>query len=147
MKMKVITGVSIFSLLILFVTTLIVNSNIKGVEESRDKRLDMYELTKQWVIQDIRDYILIQDEEGYKETKGKVHMTRELKDELFGNAFNYSKHGGYTSISFIDSQYTLEKDGKFIVYLLANVTKDNQTKEMNFLVFIHNNSIYDIVAY
>jgi hypothetical protein len=146
-KLKIFSILSITIILIVVITTIIINASIKNVIESRDTRLDTYEATKMWVIEDIRSYLLIRDKNSYIQSKQNMHMGSEVKSEIFGSEFEASNHQGYTNVSFLDAQYTLEKSGKVIYYLLADVTKGEETKQLNFMVFVSNNTIYDIVAY
>lgn len=148
MKMKVITAVSFILLVLVVVFTLVANNSLKDLEDKRMKSLDGYEATKLWVIDDIRSYLMVNGEETYKTSKQSVHFAKELKDELYANSYNASMFQGASNVNFVDAQYSLEKeDNTFIIYLLTNVSVQGKTKEINLMVFINNNHIYDILAY
>lgn len=147
-KLKILTFVSIGILMLVFTATLISNNNIKQLEDMRNKSLEGYEATKQWAMDDIRDYLSINSEENFKEVSSRLHFSKELKQELLGMGYNAAIHQGYSDVAFVDAQYSLsEEDGSFIVYLLTNVTKSGETRELEFMVFINNNQIYDIIAF
>lgn len=147
MKVKIVTAVSFILLAGVVIFTLLSNSSIKGLEDARDKRFDLYETTKIGVMEDIRAYLSVTDKDSYEKVKTTINMQSEIKSELFGSSYNATKFIGKASISFVDVQYTLEEDGTFIVYSLVNVTKEGVTKEMNFLAFVANNQIYDLLFY
>lgn len=152
-KSKVSRSVKIFITfsfilgVIVLISSLILNNSIKEVLLQRDTRLDVYEFTKKWVEEDIISYLSIKDEESYNFSKQNVHMSKELKSDLYGQGYDSFKFNNYSKISIVDSQYSLEKEGTIIIYLLVNVTKDSETRQLNFMVFVKNNIIYDIVAF
>lgn len=144
---KIFSTLSITLIIGVIIYTLFVNNSIKNVVEMRDMRLDIYEYTKLWVVEDVRDYVLIKNKETYTNAKDSVHMNNETLNDLFGSEYDSSRHVGYSKVSFVDAQYTLERDGRVIYYLTANVSKSGETKEINFMVFVSDNLIYDIIAF
>lgn len=146
-KVKIFSTLSIALIVGVVIYTLFVNNSVKSVLETRDMRLDFYEYTKMWVIEDVRAYILIKNKETYNNAKDSVHMNKETIEDLFGAEYDSAKHVGYSKVSFVDAQYTLERDGVIKYYLTANVTKNGETKEIDFMVFVSNNIIYDIIAF
>jgi hypothetical protein len=129
-------------------STFISNRTMKSINASRDTQLEAYELTSQWVQDDVRSYLGVRDEASYSDAKRNTHMTQELKNTIYGSVYDDTKVTGVTSVSLVDVQYTLkEKDNTVVFYVLANVTKNGEKKPVNVLTFVKNNEIYDIVAY
>lgn len=128
-----LVGLTIFS----FVTT----NSIKEVESKRLTVLDSKEVTKLWVVEDIRSLLQVKDERTYKIAKDSCHFTDDLKKSIYGNSFDGTKYFYGEEVSFIDAQYSLEND-KYL--LLANVKKGDKNYILNILVSLSNNLIYDI---
>lgn len=145
-RVVIFSSLSFIIIMGVIISTLVSNSKIRTVIATRDTRLDVYEATKLWVIDDMRTYLTISDEKSYTDVKRNVHMTPDLKNSLFKSDFSSFSPTGIKEVSFVDAQYSLDDKGNFMVYLLANV-KGDKTKELNFLVSVNNNKIYDVIAY
>lgn len=146
-RLKVFIVISLTLSVGLFIYTLIVNSGIRDIENSRDTSLHVLEATKLWVVEDIRDYLLIRDKETYDMAKSFVHMSSELKKELFGNSFEGFRLTDIQSVSFVDAQYSLDSEEDIKIYLLVNVERPEGVSQLNFVVSVKDNTIYDLLAY
>jgi hypothetical protein len=140
---------SLVLLLVILVSTLFYNSEIKRVEKSRNPTLDLYESTKLWVIEDIRSYLLVKSLTDYDLSKDLSHMAPDIKDSLYGASYNKEAFSSASSVSFIDAQYTLqgEQKGVLLIYLLAEVKTGETSNLLNFLVFVKENTISDVLVY
>lgn len=136
----ILTGLTIFA-------TTYTNREIQKLDESRLTQLDMYEVTKLAVIEDIRTYLTIKTEKDYLFAKQNMNLHSELKRDLFGSGFDPINFYGASEVYVVDVQYTFQ-DNKGITkyYLILNVTKGNQTKQLELLVFVQNNQIFDILT-
>lgn len=126
------------------IATLTINTHIKDTLSNRVTILDTFEITKLWVIEDVRDYLSTTDS-TWESNKRNSHFSNELKARLYGA--NYSKDSFIqaTNVSIVDCQYTLDTE-TYMFFVSANVTIDNQTKELRFIVYVDNNMIYDIMS-
>jgi hypothetical protein len=142
-------GVAMFTFLLLTITYAQYSNYLyKRAESLRDRRLDLYEETTIWALNDIRTYLEVHNNSSLQNAENTMHITSSLKQQLFNwSVYNATAYPSYSKVYFLDAQYSLEKSNSFIVYLLADVTKGGQTKQLNLLCFISNNTIYNIVGY
>jgi hypothetical protein len=146
-KLKIFIGVTFLVCVVLLVNGLVTNSVIKDRESQRDVTLAKHENDKLLVMEAIRNFLLVKDEESFTFARANSGMTADLKGKIFGTKYNSSSFYNASSVSFIDNQYSIEDADGFVVYLLANVTKGEVTKQLNLVVFSKNGTIYDIIAY
>lgn len=136
----------IFSGITLWMTTYTNNSTQK-LEEVRNTQLDMYEVTKFAILEDIRSWLTIQTKEDFINSKASMNALDWYKEEIFGTEFNLNNFYGATEVKAIDIQYTLEDEEQITkYYLMLNVTKGDTTKQLDLLVFVHGNKIFKILA-
>jgi hypothetical protein len=145
-RVVIFSALSFILVIVAIILTLVLNTGIKSALSERDTRLDLFENTKMWAIEDVRAYLTVHDEKSYLNVRKTVHMTPELKQSIFGTNFSDFTVSGVKNVSFVDAQYSLGKDGTFMIYMLANA-KGTETKELNLLVSVNNNMIYDIIAF
>lgn len=123
------------------------NTKISDVLESRDTLLDLNERTKLWVIDEVRNFLLVKDTESYSKAKSLSHMDSYMKYEFYGEVYNPLRYISADTVSIVDAQYTLETPNYSIYYVLAEITREEEVRQINFLVFVSNNLIYDILIY
>ena len=104
---------------------------------------------KQGVLDDLRNYLCV-TEDNYIEVKSKINMTNSLKESLFGSKYKEDRFLGAESISFIDAQYSIISDKDYqddmvIYYVSCNVLKNKNKNFLEFLVYIKDNKIFDIL--
>lgn len=141
-----------FALLAFTIYFVVQNHKINRINQARTTQLDIYESTLVWVADDLKSYLTVKDETSWENAKANSHMTDEYKQKLYGSSFNYANFYHFKSVSLTDAQYTFaDKDAdstSFKLYVLATVIdENNKTKAINFIVFVQNNHIYNIVAY
>ena len=90
-------------------STFVSNSTMKSINASRDTQLEAYELTSQWVQEDVRAYLGVHDESSYSDAKRNAHMSEELKNTLYGSVYDDTKVTGVTAVSLLDVQYSLKE--------------------------------------
>lgn len=152
-KRTIIKYTSILAVLALIgmvIVTVVLNKGAKDVLDSRETGLDSFESTKLWVLDDMREFLQIKDKEGYEVAKKEMamHLTTDMKNELFGSSFDSREFIGSSGVRFIDSQYSLDdKDGEYTIYLLCNVTVEEELKILNMVVSVKDNKVYDIISY
>lgn len=144
---KILIVVFLLSTTVLVSYTLYVNQQMKSLVSARSTELDIYENTKQWVLEDLRHYLTISSLDEYNNVKGSVHFTKEYQQMLFGSSYNSLKYLSADSVSFVDAQYTVDSKSNIMYFVVANVTKQGKTAEMNFLISVENNKIYDIESF
>lgn len=129
-----------------YLSTLSTNKGMKLLESTRDKQLDAYEYTKFAVLDNVKSYLTIKSNDDFKEAKASFNAPEWYKDELFGSKYNPENFYGATSIRTLDAQYTLEdSNGVTKYYLLLGVTKGDKVHQIEMLVFVQNNKIFDIL--
>lgn len=135
-------------LAIILGTNLYENNKIKSSLGTRNEFLDLQENTKQWLMQDLELWFLVNSESSYERAKEKMHLTKDLRTSLFGKDYNIAKNNflGATEVIFADVQYTLDGSDT-VYYVLADIKTDGTVKVINLLVYIADNKIYNIVAY
>ena len=149
-KMRKTTKIGITGFILLLVLVgyvLITNLNTTNAEKSRDGRLAIYEVTKMQVMDDLEGYLSASTEEEFNTIKRDARFTQELKKDLFGEEFNYTKLQNYDSVNFLDVQYSFEYDGVFKVFLLSSLEKDGETKIVSFVVSIRDGKAFDMIAF
>lgn len=145
--LKVVTLLLIISTVILLFVSSYTTKKVNELEENRNVQLDIYEATKFAVLEDIKTYLTIQTKEDYLEAKSKVNVIDWYRDQIFGKSFDISSFYGASNVHAVDVQYALE-DNKGVTkyYLMLNVTKGSETKQIEMLVSVHNNQIYNILV-
>lgn len=128
-------------------TTLMTNAGLKDIINSRDSRLDLYEAIKIGVMDDMRAYLEVSNESTYNSAKANSKMSEEVKSILFGGSYNKENFANPSKVSFVDVQYSLEENENFMVYLLVNLTVEDEIKILNFLVTVTDDEIVDVVVY
>lgn len=152
-KRGILFTISLISLTLTLVIIFMTSSNTKAnqnILNSKDNRLQIYESTKDWVVEDIRKVLTIKDQETYDKAKQEVHMNQSAKEEVFKDSFNYTTILGAKSAQMLDAQYTLKNKGEdfFKVYLLAKVTlEDDKYRLVNIVTKVQNNIIVDVTIY
>lgn len=146
-RILIFVTVSFIILIGVLVATLVKNNKLREIKDNRINVLDTYELTKLWVIEDMRTYLSIKDDTSFYQAKDSVHFTSELKDILLGDKYNSENHAKLSNISVIDTQYTLGDSNKIVFYMLLNVKDGDKIKELNAMIFVANNMIYNILLY
>lgn len=144
--MKITATLSSILIVGAVIWTLIINAGIGSEADKRDKRLELYEVTKLGVIEDLRSYFTV-GKDNFDKVKENVNMTDDLKGQLFGSTYNATKMPTYEKVSFIDVQYTIDKTDEVMFYVLCNVTKDGKTQQVNMLVTVSGSKVSDIIAY
>lgn len=145
--LKVVTLLLIISTVILLFVSSYTTKKVNELEENRNVQLDIYEATKFAVLEDIKTYLTIQTKEDYLEAKSKVNVIDWYRDQIFGKSFDISSFYGASNVHAVDVQYALEDDkGVTKYYLMLNVTKGSETKQIEMLVSVHNNQIYNILV-
>lgn len=145
-KISIFLTLSFIFICLTLLGTLMINSSINQVISVRDTRLDLYEQTKIWVMDDVRSYLTL-DEKTYTTTKDSMHTTEEYKTKLFGSNFLRSHFPSADSVSFFDVQYTTDSVNDITYYLSCDVRTGDIVKRIQLLVFVGNNMIYNILAY
>lgn len=145
--LKIVTLILVILTVIISLVSNYTNKAVQNLDESRDIQLDMYEVTKFAVYDNVKSYLSIQTKEDYTELKSTMYVTEGFREELFGSSFNSDDFYGATHVSGVDIQYALE-DAKGLTkyYLMLNVTKGDETKQIEMLVFVHSNQIFDILV-
>lgn len=147
-RLRTFTAVTFVLLLLLALYVHLSNNTLQTIQASRDTRLDLYNQTVAWVMADFHNYLLADNNLSLQNALSNSHMTPALQQEMFpSTTYNASLYPHYTSLSFIDGQFSLQQQGSFQVYLLVNAYQGSQLHQLNLLVFIRNNLIYNVVAY
>ncbi|EQF29692.1 hypothetical protein QEW_4639 [Clostridioides difficile CD160] len=121
------------------------NKRINSIYNKRITTLDRKETTKLWVIEDIRSFLLIKDENSYIKAKKDSHFTDDLKYKIFGTQYDESKFYAAEEVSIQEAEYTLESSAKDEIYCIKAISKKEDKKHIHkYLVFVSNNYIYDI---
>lgn len=127
--------------------TLYVNAAVKSTDDSRDKRLDLYESTKAGVIADMRSFLTIKNKDQYDEVRKDIHFTSELKNELLGSSYNPAM-ASYDSVKVLDIQYSfVDDEGANRYNMVTQLTNKGVTKTLTFIIFVDNGKVYDILVY
>ncbi|MDM9944000.1 hypothetical protein [Clostridioides difficile] len=143
--------IRLLTIIILVVTFLgvlnitFLNKKINSIYSKRITTLDRKETTKLWVIEDIRSFLLITDENSYIKAKKDSHFTDDLKYKIFGAKYDESKFYAAEEVSIQEAEYTLESSAKDEIYCIKAISKKEDKKYIHkYLVFVSNNYIYDI---
>lgn len=145
--LKLVTLLLIISTIILLFVSSYTTKKVNELEDSRNVQLDVYEATKFAVLEDIKTYLTIKTKEDYIEAKSRVNVVDWYRDQIFGKSFDISAFYGASNVHAVDVQYSLEDEkGVTKYYLMLNVTKGSETKQIEMLVSVHNNQIYNILV-
>ena len=145
--LKLLTLFLILVTVVILFSSYYTTKKVEELEDSRNTQLDLYETTKFAILDDITSFLTIKTKEDYIESKSTVNVVDWYREQIYGKSFDISKFYGASNVHAVDIQYSLEDDkGVAKYYLMLNVTKGSETKQIEMLVSVHNNQIYNILV-
>lgn len=138
-----------FIILVVFIVySLIQNNEVKRTLESRNNVLDVFEVNKDLVLNDISLLLNVKDEDTYNKAREYMNLSKDLKTKLFEGSYFDNKDKFIKSDSFkiLDCKYTLEYDN-MVYYVLVEANRGNTCSTLNMLVYVKDSIIYKIVSY
>jgi hypothetical protein len=147
--LRVFVGVTFLLLVALSLYVHFTNTDMSRLRSMQDPKLNIYNETSIWVMQDIQSYLEIDSTASLQHALHNSHMTAYLQKKLFPTlTFNSALYPHYSVVKFIDDQFSFESDNHFQIYLLADVGhRATKVRPLNIIVFVSNNQIYNVVAY
>lgn len=151
--------IPIFSVLSVIVTLVMLivsyssGTNNQKILEGRNESLQIYESTKDAVVEEIKAFLLVKDEESYNKAKSNANMTNSAIATTYKDEFNYTNILGAKGVSVVDAQYSLKNekeygDNRFKVYMLVKVTmEDDKYRLLNVVTTVKDTKITDVRIY
>lgn len=144
---SVIGGLSFIFICGFLIFTLVLNNDIKTLDSQRNTYLDGRERAREWVTQEIINYISVVNEETWKIYKSSSNLDEYARNQLYGSNFSSFELPGISQYMVLDSQYTLGEEN-YEMYINMILNFDGENRETVFLVSIDsNNQITNVVVY
>ena len=129
-----------------FVVTLVLNSTIKELDESRNTYLDTRENAKEWVSQEIINYLSSVDKTFWEKNKDSNNLDDYARNQIYGSNFEEFNLPGVSQYMILDTQYTLGDEG-YKVYVKTILNINDTKRETVFIATVRENKITNLVVY
>mgnify|MGYP001023517809 CR=1 FL=1 len=128
------------------VVTVVLNNNIIELDNSRNTYLDTRERAKEWVSQEVINYLNSIDKTSWEHFRESSYLDEYARNQIYGNNFEEFTLPGVSQYMILDTQYTIgEEDYKVYVKTILNI--NDSKRETVFIATIRENKITNMVVY